>query len=292
MPTYSNAIRGETGEYTGEHSITISFKNMNGEAQFSEEETAYCKNTGRDWHLVPASRPLVNPPEVKTKIIDNPGGDGIIDLSQAVTGFPVFGQRKGSWEFYVLNGWWNWYDIYSKIMNFLHGKDVQIRLDDDPEYYYNGRLTVNQWSSDKDHSKITIDYDLDPYKISFFQSTDSKWLWDEFNFNTGFISDGLFKGLKADPKGKKYTFKGTDVGRRPTTPILRIITPSSSVKLTKLTFINKELRINRSWSNYGTMNLHSLFIVFTGFDPENEISLVLTGDSRITVDVIFRPGEF
>ena len=38
-------------------------------------------------------------------------------------------------------------------------------LDDDPEFYYEGRFTVNQWQSGASFSTIVIDYNLQPFKI-------------------------------------------------------------------------------------------------------------------------------
>ena len=43
-----------------------------------------------DWRLVPASRPVFNPPAQKVKTLEIPGGDGVIDLSQSLTGYPVY----------------------------------------------------------------------------------------------------------------------------------------------------------------------------------------------------------
>ena len=75
------------------------------------------KNTWDDWHLVPASRPLFNPPTVKTKIIDIPGANGNLDLSDSLTKYPVYNNREGQIEFIVMNDYWEWYDAYSTIMN-------------------------------------------------------------------------------------------------------------------------------------------------------------------------------
>ena len=47
-------------------------------------------NTWSDWHLTPAERPIVVPPTEKTHNIDLPGGSGVIDAAQALTGYPVF----------------------------------------------------------------------------------------------------------------------------------------------------------------------------------------------------------
>lgn len=61
------------------------------------------KNTWDDWRLVPASRPVFNPPAQKVKTLEIPGGDGVIDLSQSLTGYPVYQNRTGSIEFIVMN---------------------------------------------------------------------------------------------------------------------------------------------------------------------------------------------
>ncbi len=142
------------------HSITFDFGEKNK------------KNTWDDWHLVPTSRPVFNPPAQKVKTIDIPGGDGVIDLSQALTGYPVFQNRAGSFEFIVPNGFepWEagkieqtpWHSVYSEIMDLIHGQSLRAILEDDPEYFYEGRFTVNSWKSQKDWSRITIDYSVAP----------------------------------------------------------------------------------------------------------------------------------
>ena len=130
------------------------------------------KNTWESWHLIPTSRPVVAPPKQKTKIVDIPGGSGVIDLSESLTGYPVFNNRTGSFEFLIANNMYveadnttsSWIDVYTDIMKHLHGKTMKMVLEDDPDYYYEGRFAVDQWNSDKTHSKITISYDVGPYK--------------------------------------------------------------------------------------------------------------------------------
>lgn len=144
------------------------------------------KNTWDDWHLIPTSRPLFNPPTVKTTTISVPGGDGVLDLTESLAGRPTYNNRIGSWEFIVDNGHQEWYELYSEIMTYLHGKRLTAVLEDEPLYFYEGRFSVNTWKSDKNWSKITIDYDVGPYKKSI-ENDGSDWLWDTFNFETGII---------------------------------------------------------------------------------------------------------
>lgn len=144
------------------------------------------KNTWDDWHLVPTSRPLVTPPNVNTSYVNIPGSSGSLDLTEALTGYPTYANRTGSWEFLVLNGYGEWYARYSDIMGYLHGKKFRAILDDDPNYYYEGRFSVSSWASNKDWSRITINYNVGPYKIEV-HGIDENWLWDTFNFETDMV---------------------------------------------------------------------------------------------------------
>ena len=129
------------------------------------------KNTWDNWHIVPSSRPVFNPPKQKVNTLDIQGGNGIIDLSESLTGYPVYNNREGSFEFIVMNDYKPWQETYSDIADYLHGQKMRAVLEDDPQYYYEGRFSVNSWKSDKDWSKITIDYNVSPYKM---RKVDSK----------------------------------------------------------------------------------------------------------------------
>lgn len=146
------------------------------------------KNTWDDWHLIPSTRPVFNPPSVKTQYIDIPGANSQVDLTESLTGYPVYDNRTGSMEFNVVNGYQTWDVLYSEIMNYLHGKKMKAYLEDDPYFYYEGRFTVNEWKSDKYWSIITIDYNVYPYKKEPNTSLED-WLWDPFDFEYGIIRE-------------------------------------------------------------------------------------------------------
>lgn len=135
------------------------------------------KNTWDDWFLVPSSRPLVSPPPPRVSYAELIGGDGSVDLTTNLTKNPTYGNRTGSWEFIVINRGQvpvhnggiipdNWTVRYSTIMAYLHGKTFDIILDDEPGFYYTGRLAVESWTtgSRPGNSTITISYNVDPYK--------------------------------------------------------------------------------------------------------------------------------
>lgn len=157
--------------YSGDHSIVFGDK-----------------HTWDDWHLMPSSRPLFLPPDVKTNYVDLPGTDGHADITEALTGEVLYKNRQGSIEFYVDNGHTRWEYLYSDISNYLHGQKMRAYLTDDPGFYYEGRFAVNKWESNKYRSSIVIDYNVAPYKMDMYSSAED-WLWNPFDFNIGVIRE-------------------------------------------------------------------------------------------------------
>ena len=137
------------------------------------------KNTWDDWRLIPSSRPLVVPPTVKESSLDIPGTNGLLDTTD-MHGRVMYGNRAGSWQFFVENDFRPWEEAYSDIMGYVHGQARYVVLEDDPEYYYQGRIKVNQWASNKDYSSITFDYNLDPYKYKIAYRNE-EWEWNPLN---------------------------------------------------------------------------------------------------------------
>lgn len=158
------------------------------------------KNTWDDWHLVPASRPTFSMPPLQERYVDIPGLNGPVDLTEAITGYPVYGNRTGSFEFIVMNDWYDsdgaltrgrWQERYSEIANYLHDQHMKAWLEDDPGYYYEGRFKLAEWRSEKDYSRISIEYNVGPYKWAA-EATDEPWLWDPFSFETGVIGNSEY----------------------------------------------------------------------------------------------------
>lgn len=202
------------------------------------------KNTWDDWKLVPASRPVINPPEPRYNFIDIPGMDGKLDASVALTGEVTYQNRTGSIDFYVMNGYKEWQHRYSEIMNYLHGKEFNVILEDDPMWYYTGRVKVNQWASEKDRSRITLDYDLYPYKTELLTSVDD-WIWDVFDFEVGVIRE--YRDIVVE---KDLVTKITLIGSRKTS------IPIFSVKLE-----NEEEGISMTWRDPETGNIKTAGLI-------------------------------
>lgn len=169
--------------YTEEHSVSFGdlVTRTSGGKTYTDFNTI--ANTWNDWYLIPSSRPSVAHPTFVTKFIEIPGADGMLDLTDFLAGRALYGQRQGSFNFYVDNGHEYWETIRGKIVSTIHGKRMKMRLEDDPEYYYEGRFTVGNWESGSSNSSIQISYQCEPYKIKISEEGNkTPMLWDPFNF--------------------------------------------------------------------------------------------------------------
>lgn len=105
----------------------------------------------------------IGTPAPKTALIDIPGGDGALDLTEAFG--PVrYENRKLSFDFSTIVPMAQFMEQFAKIQNALHGQKMEIALDADPGWFYVGRVSVNTWKADRRVGKITIDCDCEPYK--------------------------------------------------------------------------------------------------------------------------------
>lgn len=120
-------------------------------------------------HLI-LSHKTIRTPEPKTEEVDIPGGDGVLDLTEFF-GAVKYHNRLLSFEFSTMVPQSQFMSLFSEVQNALHGKKMRIILDDDPEWFYMGRITVSEWKADKNIGKLTIDCDCEPYKQSIYTTT-------------------------------------------------------------------------------------------------------------------------
>ena len=111
----------------------------------------------------------LSPPEPKTYTVDIPGGDGAIDLTQALTGDVAYKNRQQTFPFMVVNPD-SFERVKTDVSNFLHGKEFDYQITMDPGYTYHGRFSVTEYS----HAvyaypglvgAFTVEVDADPYKL-------------------------------------------------------------------------------------------------------------------------------
>lgn len=126
------------------------------------------KHSFRDWGLVMKTRPNISPPTPKMKLIEVPGSDHVIDLTESLTGTVHYEMRTIKFEFVMMDQRERWPSLYSDILKTIHGKRVNIIMDDDPNYYYTGRVTVGELEPDKKVAVLTMEAQVEPYKRERF----------------------------------------------------------------------------------------------------------------------------
>lgn len=199
----------------------------------------------------------LSPPEPKIYTVDIPGGDGVIDLTQSLTGDVTYENRQQEFPFMVVNPD-SFERVKTDVSNFLHGKSFDYQMTMDPGYAYHGRFTVTEYS----HTLysypglvgiFSIKIDADPYK--------SKGLQTYYLNPTG---------------GKMFRFES---GRKPVHPVIKCtqpcrvhwkdvitVVPVGTYRLNDVIFtqgfneiyINSHELFNTSWTDLGSGGTYAM----------------------------------
>lgn len=124
-------------------------------------------------------------PEAKTDQIDIPGANGVIDLTE-VNGQVCYKNRTMTLTFSLDDDYAKWHLLSSRIAKELHGKMIKCILPDDPNYYYEGRFSLDSKKTNDVITDIVITGDVHPFKLDVYSSSE-EWLWDPFSFEDGII---------------------------------------------------------------------------------------------------------
>ena len=102
-------------------------------------------------------------PEVHTEYVEVPGRDPV-DLSELVSGKPQYNNREMTIEFeFVGPGWEAEKEL---VLSKLHGKKMQIRFSQDPNWYYIGRIFVeSEVNASTLHFTMTVT--AEPWKYQY-----------------------------------------------------------------------------------------------------------------------------
>lgn len=135
-------------------------------------------NSWNTWCLVPSERPSIAPPEIYTPYDDFKDGLGAIDLDLLTNNDMEMVGRSGTHQWIIdtferEDRGMEWFDVYSSILQKIHGKKMQIILEDEPNYYYYGRVSVKDYKAEASHSTLSIDYLVEPYKYDLAKTTHS-----------------------------------------------------------------------------------------------------------------------
>lgn len=113
-------------------------------------------------NIIGASK-VIGSPAAKVSTVEVPGSDLTLDFTEAFGGVH-YKNRAITLTFLSLEPWDDQMAQDSTVKNALHGRKMQIIFDDDPEFYYVGRIDVGDWTFYKGAGKVEININAEPYK--------------------------------------------------------------------------------------------------------------------------------
>lgn len=131
-------------------------------------------DTWQDWGLTLTSYEL-SAPEYKSNFVSVPCRDGDIDLSTVLTdGEPRYNNRELTATFEISSGTRDSrVELFSKIINALDGRSVNITLPDDTTHYITGRCSVSVGYNDLAHGEISVAAVCQPWRFANDESVRS-----------------------------------------------------------------------------------------------------------------------
>ncbi|WP_458397151.1 hypothetical protein [Anaerotignum sp.] len=125
-----------------------------------------------DLRLILTSKEMGSP-EIKVRKIDIEGADSAIDYTDFF-GEPKYSDVPHKYNFTTIVHQAEFLSLFSTVKNALHGKKMRIVLDDDPLFYYVGRLNVSSFTNEKNIGYISVYADCEPYKYKLAKTVVSK----------------------------------------------------------------------------------------------------------------------
>lgn len=106
-----------------------------------------------------------NPPRPKRYLLDLPGGDGSLDVTEAF-GDVLYEDREDVLVFHVAAdpGAQAFARLKTEVFRFLHGRALDYVLPFDPGYVYHGRFAVDEAYMRMHHRRIKATVTANPYK--------------------------------------------------------------------------------------------------------------------------------
>lgn len=202
------------------------------------------RHSYHDWGLILREAPMITAPKPKTNYADVVGANGSIDLT-AVHGDVFYENREMRFAFACVGDTWDQTALYSEILDAMHGREMDIILDSDPDFCYHGRLTVGDM--ERINCKVCflpVTAEVEPYKVAVY-------------------SNPQYKNLTV-AKGRTVVVHGM---RKPTVPAFTV-----SADMT-LTFGGKTCRLTKG------ENRNADIIIREGVN-----TLVFTGDGTVDIE--------
>lgn len=105
-------------------------------------------------------------PAPKTYVVNIPGGNGVLDLTESLSGDTAYQNREFRFVLAAFDGRVELSRILTRLRSFLHGKRLTFAVSWDEGYEYIGRFSVAESARvAKTSGTITLAVDAEPYKL-------------------------------------------------------------------------------------------------------------------------------
>lgn len=221
--------------------------------------------------------------KIKENVISIPGYNGVIDLSEELTGDVVFNNVRGEISFIILRN--SCFD-YHYFKNKYHGMRVKIMSDQEADFYRIGRLTIADDNQQDVLKKISMNIDADPFKYCVQEKklnipiTEVKESLSDFEY-FGVDKDGF--STSYDSESQKITItKETAAGGLKVFPKYDSVAKFSISQNTRYSFV---CDINVKQKNpYDTINISSASLfLFTKESVRREVDNINDFNSKDAV---------
>lgn len=129
------------------------------------------EHTLRDWGAAITNSDIISVPEPNLTVLEVPGRNGRLDLSEALSGDVTYGNREIKLELASQVSIDSWYEKCLHIFNTYHGRQVQVVFDDDPTHFYKGRATVSDPQRVRNGGTFVFTVSAEPFRYAVSQTT-------------------------------------------------------------------------------------------------------------------------
>lgn len=112
----------------------------------------------------------ITPAKPRLNLLDVPGMNGKVDLTEANGVGVTYENRELVWVFALYPGM-DWAETRRAVENALNGKAFDIELDEERGWLYHGRVELTDYEVDQVLKRITVRADCNPYKVKTEEST-------------------------------------------------------------------------------------------------------------------------
>ena len=148
------------------------------------EETGESYDSLTDWGLYLSNNNYIGSPEEQTDFINIKGKNGLLDITEALTGHRSYSSREIRIEFGGVKDAKRWDDAMSDFRNKIDGKIIRVIFSNQFDYFWRGRCHLEDFDRMCGLGTFTLSIPYaDPYKYSV-ETFNEDWLWSPFDFET------------------------------------------------------------------------------------------------------------